>query len=121
MVPVITYIFVKITWKFFEEFIRNTRTDRYNLMCPIDAHEKNPSVHNYGNSGGGYPILLSSTTEALVSISATIDFIGCCLQALDKTFARTLWYVCFCNVKLFFRKSQLNFLNHQVHRKNTNY
>ena len=57
--------------------------------------KKNPLVHNYGNSGGGYPILLNSTTEALVSISATIDFIGCWLQVLDKNFARTLWYVCF--------------------------
>ena len=46
----------------------------------------NPSVHNYGNSGGGYPILLNLTTEELVSISETIDFIGCWLQALDKKF-----------------------------------
>ena len=32
-----------------EEFIRNAKTDRYNLMCFIDAHEKkNSSEHYYG-------------------------------------------------------------------------
>ena len=67
----------------FEEFIRNARTDRYNLMCYIDAHEKNnSSVNDYGSSGGGYPLPLNSTTEALVSLSATIYFIGFCLQEL---------------------------------------
>ena len=35
----------KIHVKVFEEFIRNVRTDRYNLMCSIDAHEKR--VHRY--------------------------------------------------------------------------
>ena len=45
-------------------------------MCYIDAHEKkNHSEHNYGSSGGGYPIPLNSTTEALGSFSATNDFI----------------------------------------------
>ena len=40
MVPGITHIFVKIYGTVFEEFIRNTRTDRYNMICSIDAHEK---------------------------------------------------------------------------------
>ena len=40
MVHGITYIFAKIHVKVFEAFIRNARTDRYNLMCSIDAHEK---------------------------------------------------------------------------------
>ena len=41
----------------FEEFIRNARTGRYNIMCYIDAHERNnPSEHDYGSSGGGYPL-----------------------------------------------------------------
>ena len=40
MVPGITYLFVKITWKVFEEFIINARTGRYNIMYSIDAHEK---------------------------------------------------------------------------------
>ena len=61
----------------FEKFIRIAITDRYNIMCSIDAHEKkNPQQHDDGSSGGGYPIPLNSTTEALVSLIVTINFIG---------------------------------------------
>ena len=43
--------------KVFGEFIRNARTDRYNIMCSIDAHEKeNPSPLDDVRSGGGYPL-----------------------------------------------------------------
>ena len=35
-----TYICNKLHGKVFELFIRNARTDRYNIMCSIDAHEK---------------------------------------------------------------------------------
>ena len=73
-----TSICKKIHAKVFEEFIRNARTDRYNIMCYIDANEKeNPSEYYYGSRGGGYPLTLTSTTEALVSLSGTINFIGC--------------------------------------------
>ena len=34
-----TYISKKLNRNVFEGFIRNTRTDRYNIMCAIDAHE----------------------------------------------------------------------------------
>ena len=30
----------KLYEKVFKEFIRNARTDRYNIMCSIDAHKK---------------------------------------------------------------------------------
>ena len=46
--------------------------------------KQNPSVHYDGSSGGGYLIPHNSTTEALVSLSATVNFIGCWLQALEK-------------------------------------
>ena len=35
-----TYICKKLHGNVFEGFIRNARTDRYNIMCYIDAHEK---------------------------------------------------------------------------------
>ena len=35
-----TYICKKIHRAVVEEFIRNARTDRYNIMCSIDAHKK---------------------------------------------------------------------------------
>ena len=34
-----TYIYKKLNGKMFEEFIRNASTDRYNIMCCIDADE----------------------------------------------------------------------------------
>ena len=34
------YICKKFHGNMFEGFIRNARTDRYNIMCSIDAHEK---------------------------------------------------------------------------------
>ena len=41
----------------FEGLIRSAITDRYKIMCAIDAHEKNnPSEHDDGSSGGGYPL-----------------------------------------------------------------
>ena len=52
-----TYICNKLHGKVFEGFIRNARIVRYNIMCSIDAHEKeHPSSFYDGSSGGGCPI-----------------------------------------------------------------
>ena len=40
MVPSITHIFVKLHVNVSENFVRNARTDIYNIMCSIDAHAK---------------------------------------------------------------------------------
>ena len=40
----------------FEEIIRNSRTDRYNFICYIDANEKKPPEHDDGISSGGYTL-----------------------------------------------------------------
>ena len=49
-----TSICKKIHRTVFEELIRNARTDIYNIVSSIDAHEKHqPSYFNYGNSGVG--------------------------------------------------------------------
>ena len=58
-------------------------------MCSIDAHEKNPSEHDDGSSGGGYPLPSNSTTEALVSLGATI-FNWLLAKSLRTKFSRTL-------------------------------
>ena len=43
--------------KVFEELIRNEKTDRYNIMCSIYAHEKeNPLEFYDGSSDSGYPL-----------------------------------------------------------------
>ena len=52
-----TYICKKLHGQVFEGSIRNARTDRYNIMCSIDAHEKqNPSSCDGGNSSGFCPL-----------------------------------------------------------------
>ena len=61
-----TYICKKLHGTVFEKYIRNSRTERYNLMCSIDAHDKQQTSHvDDGSSGGGKSIPPNSTTEAL--------------------------------------------------------
>ena len=48
-----TYICTKLNGTVFEKYIRNARTDRYNIMCHIDAHDKKqPSSVDDGISSG---------------------------------------------------------------------
>ena len=91
-----TSICKKLHGKVFEGIIKNSRTDRYNIMCSIDAHEKDhTSSCDYVSSGGGCPLPSNPTTKALVSLGETIYFIGCWLKSLITQFSRTLSYVCF--------------------------
>ena len=49
--------------KVFEGFIRNAKTDRYNIMRSINANGKDHlSSCDYGISGGGCPLPSNSTT-----------------------------------------------------------
>ena len=49
-----TSICKKLHGNVFEGFIRNARTDRYNIMCSIDEHEKeHQSYFDDGSRGGG--------------------------------------------------------------------
>ena len=80
MVTDITHIFVKITrnsvWKLY-----------YINLCYIDAHEKQQQSYVDDDSRGGDNSLPSNvTTEALVSISTTFDFIDCWLKFFDQNY-----------------------------------
>ena len=49
--------------KVFEYFIKNERTDSYNIMCSIIGYDKQQSIYvDYEISGGGRPIPKNSTT-----------------------------------------------------------
>ena len=81
---------------FFQGFIRNARTDRYNIMCSIDTHEKeHQSSCDYGSGGGGYPLPSNSTTYVLDFLGETIDFISCGIKALEQFFTEL------CNIYVF--------------------
>ena len=65
----------------FENYIRNEITNRYKIMCYIGAHyEQKPSSVDEGSSGSGNALPSNATTEALVSLSETFDFINCWLK-----------------------------------------
>ena len=60
-----TFICKKLHAKLFEGFIINARTDRYNIMCSIDAYEREnqSSRCDYGSSSGVCPLSTNSTTK----------------------------------------------------------
>ena len=73
-----TYICKKIHGAVFEDYIIDARTERYELMCYIYAHEKQQlSYFDDVSSGGGNVLPSNETKEALVSMSVTFNFIYC--------------------------------------------
>ena len=71
-----TDICSKLHGKVIEEFIKNVRTDRYNLMCSTIAHNKQQSQYIDDEiSGGGRPIPKYETTEALETMGTTLNCI----------------------------------------------
>ena len=83
-----TYMCKKLNGQLFEGFIINSRTDRYNIMCSIDAYEREnqSSSCDDGRSSVGFPLPTNSTTAALGLLVATIYFIGCWLKSLEHNF-----------------------------------
>ena len=76
-----TSICKKLHGKLFEVFIIKARTDRYHIMCSIDAHEKEyQSSSCDGISNRGFLLPKYSTAESLESLGTTIDSIGCWLN-----------------------------------------
>ena len=58
-------------------------------MCSIDAHEKqHPSSFYDGSSGGGSVLPSNSTTDGLVSLSATIYTIYFFLKGLEHNYLK---------------------------------
>ena len=56
------YICEKIYQIVFENYIINERTDRFKLICYIDAHEKHHTAFVYADSSGGGNALPSNMT-----------------------------------------------------------
>ena len=65
----------------FGYFIRNALTDRYNLMCSINEHDRQQPTYFYdSNSAGSISILNNGTISAIKSIRATLTFNDCWLK-----------------------------------------
>ena len=61
-----TAICLRFHGSLFEDFITHARTDRYNLMCSLLAHDKIQPAYQHDESSILYsPITKNSTTESL--------------------------------------------------------
>ena len=79
-----TDIFSNLQRFFFEYFITHSRTDRYNILCYIIAHDKEQtSYEDEEISIGDRQIPKTSTTEALKALGFTFNFIDIWLKLLD--------------------------------------
>ena len=90
-----TSIYLKLHKSMFEDFITHARTDRYNLMCSLVAHDKIQPAYEYDEiSIGDRSIPKDSTTKALKALRATLNFIYIWLKLfLDDYSARCDVYV----------------------------
>ena len=71
----------------FGNFITQARTDRYNLMCSLVAHDKKvTSYEDYDSSIGDKLIPKHSTTESLKALGATLNFIDMWLKLLEVNY-----------------------------------
>ena len=53
-----TTICSRLNISFFEDYVTTTRQDRYNLMCSIEAHEReHKTINDDASSGGERPLL----------------------------------------------------------------
>ena len=59
-----------------EDYITTVRWYIYNIICSIEAHDRdNPTVNDDSSSGGGIPLTPNLTKSALVSLGITLNFI----------------------------------------------
>ena len=88
-------ICLKLYGIIFKNFITHTRTDRYNLMCSLVAHDKmQPNYEDYESSLGYRSINKDATTKELTALGPTLNFIDIWLKLfLDNYNARYDAYV----------------------------
>ena len=71
----------------FDDFIRNDRTDRCDIMCFIPAHDKlKPTYVDDAGSVDSRAIPKNATTAALESLGTTLDFIICWLKLFHNNY-----------------------------------
>ena len=82
-----TAICYKWHGRVFTYFIKNVRTDRYNLMCSIISHDKQqPTYVDDESNGGGIPIPKNATKYSLEELCATLNFIYCWLKLFHHNY-----------------------------------
>ena len=90
-----TSICLKLHGSVLEDFITHARTEIYNLVCSLVAHDKMQKNYEDDESSLGYrSIPKKSTTKALEALGATLNFIDIWLKLfIDNYSARCDAYV----------------------------
>ena len=82
-----TDICSKLNGSLFEDFITNSRTDRYNLRCSIVAHDKKqPDYEETESSIRDRLISKHATTETSEAFGATFNFIEIWPKLLEENY-----------------------------------
>ena len=78
----------------FEDFITQARTDKYNLMCYLVAHDRlQPDYEDYESSIGDREIPNDATIKTLEALGATFDFFDIWLRLLREKFTIDLRHI----------------------------
>ena len=82
-----TSIFLKLHGSLFEYFITHARSDRYNIMYSLVAHDlKKPACEDYESSIVDRSIPKNASTEALKALCATLNFIDILLKLFEENY-----------------------------------
>ena len=82
-----TAIYLRLHGSLFEYFITHARSNRYNLMCYLVAHDKIQQVYEGNeNSIGDSSITKNATTEVIKALGATLDFIDIWLKLYKENY-----------------------------------
>ena len=96
--------------------MRNARTDKYDIMCSIDAHEKQqPSYVDDGIRGDCNEVPPNLTTEALDSLGEAFYFIDCWLTLFDQNY-QALSNIYGGSMQYLFKKIQVQLSKPPSHR-----
>ena len=104
VVPGITHIFVRNHMEMWLRDLLEMQEPKDIISCVLLMQKKIGISEYYDvRSGGGYPLPSNSTTEALVLLGATIDFIGCWIKVLEHNLIERCRIYVFTMEKLFLK------------------
>ena len=71
----------------FGDYVKTARHDQYNLMCSIEADEREKKyINDESSSGVGIPLPINSTKNSLISFVVTINFIDSWIKSFKTNY-----------------------------------
>ena len=82
-----TEICSRLHGSLFEDFITHARTDEYNLLCSLVAHDKQKHAYEEDERSIGNRLITKyATKEALEGLGATLNFIEIWLKLPEENY-----------------------------------